>query len=181
MEKSTKFNLNTRTRILVYAAAAVIFIFLSEKFFFSNLGARIKNIDRQIKLKEVELKSGVSIQNKKEDIMTDFQTFKGYLNENSMSDADLEAGFLKEMEKIAQKSKVSIVSLTPGDKKSGIGGNEVFYADARIEATLDQFYSFLYEIQSSKLLIKIERMSISVKDENASALRADATISMTVL
>ena len=181
MEKNVNFNVNARTRMLVYLTAGVILIFLFVNFFFPALGLKIKNIDKQIKLKEVELKSAINIQNKKEDIAADYKAYNGYLAENKISEADMLAGFLKEVESIAQRTKVSIVNFTPGDQSREIGGNKVFYADARLEATPDQFYSFLNAIHASRLLIKVDKLVITAKDENASALRVDATISMTVL
>ena len=181
MKKLINFNLNPRARILAYVAGGVIFLFLFEKFFFSNLRARIKTIDKEIRLKEVELKTGVGIQDKKGQIGLDYKIYSGYLGDQKASAVDNQTAFLKELEGIAQKTGVSIVNLTPDNQSKEVGGSKVFYADARLEATVDQFYSFLGEIQNSKLLIKIDKLTISAKDENASSLRLDTTISMTAL
>jgi hypothetical protein len=183
LKKMMNFDLTPRAKLLAYVTAALVFVFIFEKLFFAPLRVRIKTVDKQIKLKELELKTGVAIQNKKESIMEDYKKYKSYLQdrESKPSDADLVAKFLKELENIAQRTHVSIVNLTPDDQIRTLDGNKIFYADARIEVTLDQFYSFLSEIQSSKLLIKIDKMAVSTKDENASALRMDATISMTAI
>jgi len=181
MKKIMNFNIDARTRTLIYVTGGLVLAFLFQKFFLSALNVKIKNISRQIQLKEVDLKSGTAIQNKKEMIAEDYKAYKDYLKDKGSSDTDVVAKFLKEVETIAQKTQIAIVSLTPDNESHEVGGNKVFYADAKIEANLDQFYSFLNEIQNSRLLIKIDKLGISVKDEAGSALRIDATISMTAV
>lgn len=179
IKKLMKFD--TRTKILAGVTMAVISIFVFEKFFFAGLRTRIKNIDREIKLKEVGLKSAIAIQNKKGTIELDYKAYKAYIDTKQLSDAGRVANFLKELESIAQKTRVSIINLTPNEQNKTIDGNKVFYADMRVEASIDELYAFLNEIQNSKLLIKVDKAAISTKDEAASTLRVDTTVSMTVL
>ena len=77
MKKFGSFD--TRTKMLAGLTAAVLFIFIFEKFFFAGLRLRIKTIDREIKVKEVGLKTAISIQGKKDTIEADYKAYKDYI------------------------------------------------------------------------------------------------------
>ena len=49
-----------------------------------------------------------------------------------------------------------------------------------MEGSLEQIINFLYKVGNSKLLIKLDRLSFSHKDEQASLLKAETTVSIAV-
>jgi len=123
----------------------------------------------------------MNIQNRKEFITEDNKAFDRYFGQGKDSDVKLVTDFLKEIEVIAQKTRVSIVNLSPENKSREEGGYKKFYADLRFEAASEQLYQFLNEIQNSRLLIKVEKIAITSRDESAASLKVDATISMAAL
>jgi len=174
-------NLNTRQNFLAAAAILLVALFLFEKLFLSGLRTKIRAMDQEIKKAETGLAVAMNVQARKEFITEDNKAYDRYFGQGKISDVKLVTDFLKEIEVIAQKTRISIVSLNPDNKPREDGGYKKFYADLRFEASSEQIHQFLNEIQNSGLLIKAEKIAITSRDESAASLRVDATISMAAL
>jgi hypothetical protein len=97
-----------------------------------------------------------------------------------LPDRELIATFLKETERLTQQSGVAIVDLTPDHSPSKTAGHTTYKAQLKAEAALEPILTFLYQLQNSRLLLRLDRFSLTPKDELASAIRLDATISVIV-
>ncbi|MFA6079359.1 MAG: hypothetical protein WC779_06415 [Candidatus Omnitrophota bacterium] len=173
-----KFKRNEK--ILLYATVAIVAAFIAQKFLFPGMKTKTKSSGSLITIAEARLKEGIEIQKRKADILADFKEFKGYLKTENMSELDITTGFLKEVESIAQASRVSIINLTPNNQPIDDGGYRRYTADLRVEGVAEEVFDFLKRIQSTKSLIKIDKMSIASKDEQASMLKLDTTISIAI-
>lgn len=173
--------INKREKILIYFIAALISFFLIERFLFSGLRGKSKAASQQIKVEEARLKSGLDIQKRKDKILAECKELKPYLEKvDGMSDQEVFAKFLKEAEKIAQDAGVSIVNLAPQSEVKEDGDYKKYDAEFRAEGSLTQIFNFVYKIQNSTLLIKLDRLSLSPKDEQASVMKIEAIISLVV-
>lgn len=170
-----------REKILIYAAAAVISIFVINKVFVSAARSGMSSLKSRIAGEEAKLRMGVEFQKRKEALVDEYKGYKEYLKKEKLPEADLFAKFLKEVENIARESRVSILSLNPQNKAEESDGYRKYTADLRMEATPEQFYDFLSRIQKSSLLLKIDKMSVTAKDESGGALRVEMLISIAIL
>ena len=173
--------INKREKMLAYAIGALVLFFLVEHFFFSGLRGRSKNIVQQIKLEENRLKSGLDIQKRKDRITAECKELKPYLEKaEGLSDQEIFAKFLKEAEKDAQEAGVSIMNLAPQSEIQDTAEYKQYNAEFRAEGSLAQIFSFIGKVQNDTLLLKIIKMSISAKDEQASVMKIEAVISLVV-
>lgn len=172
--------LKRNEKILLYATIAVISVFIAQKFLFSGMRTKAKSSLQQILIAEARLKEGIEIQKRKAAILADFKELKGYLKVENMSDLDIATGFLREVESMAQAAKVSIINLTPNNQPLEDGGYRRYTADLRVEGAAEEIFDFLKKIQASKTLIKIDKMSLAAKDEQANMLKLDTTISIAI-
>jgi len=172
--------LKQNEKLLLYATIAVVVIFVGQKLLFSGMKGKTKSSGSLITIAEARLKEGMEIQKRKSAILADFKEFKGYLNTENMPEADIATGFLREVESIAKAAKVSIINLTPNNEPLDDGGYRRYTADLRVEGASDQIFNFLKRIQISKSLIKIDKMSLAAKDEQANTLKLDTTISIAI-
>lgn len=174
-------NLNARQNFLAAAAVLLVALFLFDKLFLSGLRTKTKSMDQEIKKAETELAVAMNVQNRKELITEDNKAYDRYFGQGALSDVKIVTDFLKEIETIAKKTGISIVNLNPDNKAREEGGYKKFYADLRFEAASEQLYRFLNEIQNSGLLIKIEKITVTSRDESAASLKVDTTISIAAL
>jgi hypothetical protein len=171
--------LNRTQKLLSYAAAGVVFIFLLGRLSLFNFASKSKGLQQQIKVAEEMLKEALAVQKDKDSILQDYNKYSPYLDA-LLSDEENTAQFVKEIEKISQESGVSIINLNPDNKPQPFKEYKKLKADMRLEATSEQLINFLSKIQDDKLLIRLESLAITPKDEYASSLRVEATISIAI-
>ncbi len=174
--------LKRRDQIIASVIGIAVFIFLLERFVFSTLRLKIKELSQQIKAEEADLKSGIEIENDKDKIRSEYRSYQSYLKvaENA-SEQEVIAKFLKEIERMAQESGISIVNLSPQSQAESAAGYKKYNAELRAEGSPDKIYDFLYKIQNSALLIKLDKLNIAPKDPQAELLKLETTISLAVI
>jgi hypothetical protein len=173
--------INKRERLLAYAIAGLIGAFLIEKFLFSDLRGGAKKIEQQIKVEEAKLRLELDLQKRKDSIASELKDYKPYLDSmEGISEREISAKFLKEAEKMAQEAGTSIVSLSPKDEPQDMTDYIKHDADFKAEGTLSQIINFVGKVQNSRLLIMLDKMSLSPKDEQAGTMKIEATLSLIV-
>ena len=172
--------LNRRTKVLIATALGVVLVFVMERVFFSSLRAKMKNLHQQIKAQEAELKTDIAVQKRKELIQLNYEKNQVYFSMMSLSDRDIVAGFLKEIEGLAQASGVSIVRLSPQNESGQPAHHKEYSADLRIEGQAEQIFDFLFRLQSSPFLIQLAQLTIAPKDKDASFLKMEMMITLNV-
>lgn len=170
-----------REKILIYVIAGLVLFFLIERFLFSGLRGKTKSASQQVKVEEARLKAGLDIQKRKDRILAECKEFKPYLEKvEGISGQEVFAKFLKEIEKIAQESGVSIVNLTPQNEVQEESDYKKYDAEFRAEGNVSQVLTFVNKIQNNTLLLKLDKISLSPKDEQANLIKIEATISLVV-
>lgn len=168
-----------REKIILICALGVILIFLLEKTVFSGFRKKMKDLSKKISIQELAVKKGLNIQKSKDTILQEYKEYSKFLLKD-LNDRDINAGFLKEIEKITQESGLSVVNLAPEEKFTQAKEYKEYKANLRLEGSMEKLLSFLNKVQSSSLLIKLSKLSLISKDEQANVLRIDAVVSLIV-
>jgi len=169
-----------RQKILIYITCGIVGVFLMERFFFTSLRSKAKELNRQIKAEEANLKIGLEIQKRKERATKDYQDYRSFLSATEKSEKELFTGFLREIENLAQKSGLSILNLTPKNEPQNLKDYKKYTAELRAEASLENFIKFLEDLQNNSLLIKLDKLALTPKDEQGNILKLDATVSISI-
>jgi len=175
-----KIKLNQKQKILAYVVIGIVFVFLVERLFLSGLRGRLRGIAKEIKVEEARLRKILGVQNAKDRLSLDQKNYQGYLKTKKPEDSEATAELLKEVERLAKEAGLSVVNLNPqpaGEEKTEV---RQYKADLRVEANIEQVLNFLNRVQESKLLIKVDKLTLAPKDEQASLLKMEATLSMAV-
>ena len=151
-----------------------------ERFFFASLRAKGKVLNQQINAEEANLKIGLEIQKRKERATKDYQDYRSLLSAAEKPEKEIFTGFLREIENLAQKAGLSILNLTPKNEPQNFKDYKKYTADLRAEASLENFIKFLEDLQNSSLLIKLDKLALTPKDEQAVILKLDATVSISI-
>jgi len=168
-----------KERILIYITIFIVSIFLMEKFAISSLKLKLKRLRQQVKLQEVKLKKELEMRRRKNEIDSEYKHYQSYLKTGD-SDREAVGKFLKEVERIAKSSAVSIASLNPTVEPEQIEGYKKYKVNLRADVNMEQVSNFLYKVQESNLLIKVDKFSLASKNAMATSLRMDATISIAI-
>lgn len=168
-----------RERLLWVVMGALAVAFLGERFLLSGVRTRNRTLRQQITAEEVKLRTSIGMQKRKAAILSDQRKYADYFLFPA-DDRERIAAFLKETERIAQESGAAIVDLIPDNQPSKVAGQTRYAAQLKVEASMAQFLTLLHHLQDSRFLIKVDRFSLTPKDEQASSLRVDTTISLVV-
>jgi len=169
-----------RQKILIYITCGIVGIFLIEKFFFSSLRVKIKSLYQQIRVEEANLKAGIEVQKRKDSALKDYQDYKNYLSATEQSEKEQFTGFLREIEKLSQESGLSILNLTPKNEPENIKDYKKYTAELRAESSLENLFKFLEKLQNDNMLIKLDKFALTPKDELATILKLDSTVSISI-
>jgi hypothetical protein len=173
--------LDPKQKKIVYAVAALVALVIVERLFFSPLRTKLKNLNQQIRLEEAELKTGISMQKRKDVISGEIGRYQSYLEiSGSLPEREIVTKFLKEIEKMAGDAHISIISLSPQTQSRDFKDAVEYNADLRAEASPYRIFEFLEKIHASGMLIGLDKLTLAPKDEQASALRLDTTLSIIV-
>jgi len=180
MKLSEKTKITGRQKILIYITSGIVGVFLMERFFFANLRSKAKELNRQIKVEEANLKIGLEIQKRKERATEDYQDYRSFISAAEKPEKELFTGFLREIEDLAQKAGLSVLNLTPKNEPQNLKDYKKYTAELRAEASLENLIKFLENLQNNSLLIKLDKLALTPKDELANILKLDATVSISI-
>lgn len=166
-------------KLLLVITIGLVVLYLGDRLIFSGLRTRSQTLRQEIAAEEVRLRMGVSIQKRKGAMLNEQKKYAVYFLPTTQ-ERELIAKFLKETERIAQESKITIADLTPDNQPSKAAAQRTYKAQLKAEATLEQLLTFFSKLQASQLPIRLDRFSLTPKDEQASSLRLETTISMVV-
>lgn len=172
--------MSKKLRNTAFSLGGLVFIFLLFGFVLRPLMEKINKVQQDVKLAEARVRKGLTVQAKKDDIIKEYKIYKFYLNQKGISERQKLGNFLKELERISQEANLSITNLNPRDTKTE---EEIllYSADLKAEGDIEEILFFFSKVQESKLLVRVDKFSLSPKGKSANLLIFDAKIGMFLL
>lgn len=168
--------LSKREKYLFYSVIILTFLFSMERLVFHPLAAKLTLLNQEILDQEVKLKKALMLQGRREKILNEYEDYKGYLKIEASSREEVVARLLKEIERMARESKVSLVDIKPQAQPKKVGDYKKYGIEIESEAPMEQIVDFLYRLQNCGLLLRVEKLSLNPKDKPAESLKADMVI-----
>lgn len=165
---------------MLYTASAAITVIFLANFIFAVLGGRLRQFNKQTKVSEAKLKQILEIQKAKSVVEEECRTYKSFLESEKWDDRRIVEELLKGTERIAKDARVSVINLSPQQTPEQTKECKKYKADLRIDASLDQIFNLLRGIENSKLLIKVEKLTIASKNEEADVLKSEMTVTIAI-
>ena len=175
-----QIKLNKREAIIAGCLGALLFVFILDKVFLSGMRERLSELNTRIKNEESRLLEGAKIEHKKGQISDEHERYKIFLDIMKEPGKEILTRFLKEAETIVKAAGGSVVSFSPRTDPEIKKDHVKYLADLQIEIDPQQLFKFFFNIEESKLLIKLDSFSLSPKNEQANILKLDSVLSMSV-
>jgi len=170
LPKKEKFILS----VVVFFISLVIL----DRLIISPVFSKMKSLDKEIHLKESDIKKNLSILAQKDKILAENAKYSSFLN-SFESGEDQAASSLKEIEDYANKASVYLIDMKPSTAKEA-GTAKKYLISLSCEAQMEQLISFMYNIENSKELLTIEKCQISPKAKESSVASCSMVISKTI-
>jgi hypothetical protein len=172
-----KWAIPKRTLVAAASLLALIFIALA---MLVGLASSVRSLDERVLAAEAEVRRLETIKARKDEIEREYRSRGGFSEIEGLSDKEIYVRFLREVEKISKECGLVVVNLNPQTDVESGSEKKKYLADLRAEAELTSAISFLSGVQNSAYPLKIERLSFSPKNEDASVLKLETVLSISI-
>lgn len=164
-------NVTKRERLLVAGTISVALLAVAYNFVIEPVIGQWNSLDRKIRDKEVTLKKHSRILRDKNSIEKMKTEYAKYLGVKKLTPEEESAVVLSRIEKTARDTNVKITNIKPLSYKP-FGNYDKSTFRVATESKLSELIKFIYELQSSDQLLKVERMVLRAKEGDATTIKS---------
>ncbi len=158
--------LSKREKVVFYVAIVAVAWALFDRLLFSPVIQRMESLSTEIQNKESDRKRMSFILSQKDRIVAESAKYIKFLSKAKNVDEETTT-ILKEIEEIANNNSMYIVDLKPlGLRETGQA--KKYTVSITCEGQMEDVFKFMYNIESSPQLLRIERCEIIPKSTESS-------------
>ena len=165
--------------MLVIAALFVLLALFYRLLLGPSLG-RMKELDESIAKEEDVIKQNMRFLGYRERIVNEASAFKAFYTQDVRSEDEVIADFLKKLELMGTKAKVDLSKISPAGQDYQ-KDRVKYFATMDCSGKLEDVTNFVYTINNSQELIKVEKMALSGNARNAEVVQASLTVSKMIV
>ena len=167
--------LTKREKQIFYVCVSLVSVLILQGIVFKPLADKLSDLNHEIQLKETKLIKGLRAEKQRDLILKVYKGYEGYLKVKG-SDEEIVSELLREIERLARESAVSISDIKPQSTNKRSMYKE-YTIEVRSEATLKDIITFLYRLNNSVLLLRVEKLVLTLKEENSDTLKVNMLLS----
>jgi Tfp pilus assembly protein PilO len=172
-------HLSKRERIIFYVAAGSILLTILDRLIVYPVISKIRFLGEEIQQEKTRIKRDLHILAQKERIIKESKKYARY-SVQDLSSEEVTTSLLKEIGDLANATSVYLIDIKPtGIKEEAVYRR--YYVNISCEAQMEQLTNFMYSVENSASLLKVEKYNISPKAEESSIARCTMTISKTAI
>ncbi|MBU2102273.1 MAG: GspMb/PilO family protein [Candidatus Omnitrophota bacterium] len=172
-------HLSTREKIVLYVTIAVVSVMVLDRLIVAPVVSRIRSLNKEITDAQHSVVLNSRIVAQKDRILVEGAKYVSFLSSDKTEEEETTA-LLKDLEAIATGASVYLSDMKPAAAK--VEGPAIKYmVTLTCEGQMDQIIDFIYNVESSKKLLVIEKYEIIPKSKESSTAQASMTISKTVI
>jgi Tfp pilus assembly protein PilO len=167
-------NLSKKEKIGLMVAAVIFFLAFSDRLILNPINRRIQQVNQEIKTSEKQLKMGLYNLSQKETIISEYGKYSQYFKSLGSEEEDT-AAILSEIETVAKKSNMTLLNLKPLPSKDK-GFYKEYSIEVETEGTIESLINFIYRLNTSTQLLRVEKLRLSLKDKDSGLIKAPLLI-----
>jgi len=166
--------LSKKEKAGLFIAAAFVFFSILDRAVIAPINNGIKEVSHKIEANEKRLKEQLRYLNQKDAISREYQ---GYANavEKKLSEEEETAKMLSEIEDLSKKSSVYLIDIKPRPSRQTDFYKE-YMVEIEVESGMESLMNFLHQLNASPQLLRAEKLRISLKEKDSSAVKASLLI-----
>jgi DNA-directed RNA polymerase subunit F len=172
-------HLSKRERLILYVALGFISLTILDRLIIYPVLSKMKSLNEEIQEEKTRIKRDLHILAQRDRITKESQRYTRYSTQG-LSIEEVTTLLLKEIGELAEKTSVYLIDIKPTGTKEEVVYRK-YFVTLSCEAQMQQIIDFMYKIESSNNLLKIEKYNISQKSEESSIARCSMTISKTAI
>lgn len=172
-------NLTRREKRIFYLTIAVIAFSLAYNFIIEPPSAKWSQLNQQIVKKEIELKRNIIYLQQKDRIKQGYGKYADYIR-RSGSDEEEMAILLNTVEQQARSSGIHIANIRPKPIQT-LGLYNKYILEMNCEAQMERYIEFIYNLQKSAQLIRVEKIKLTSQGKGNPLLNARLVITKVLI
>ncbi len=171
--------LKPREKKILYVVLALLVLLLGYHGVWTPMTEKIGTLDDEIFTMEMKLRKAKILIRQSAEVRAETEKYVNLDQLNAVSDEEETARLLSLIEETARKTGCSLSDVKPEAVKTD-KWTKRFQVELYTESSMEQLISFVYELEHSPQILKIERVTASPKEEKSPTLRSQLTVVRTV-
>ena len=171
--------ISQREKYILYLSIVVLGFVFIDRIIFSPIMKVLNNLDKQTLVQEGELEKSVRILNNEDSITAEYNKNVQSLKKSSSNDEEI-AALSSEIEELARKTSVLIKNIKPLSVEE-MGLYTKYKIDVEAETEMSYLMDFIYQLEKSPQLVKVDKISLSPQKKNSPVLKAFLVISKSLI
>lgn len=155
--------LTKRERIIFFLTIAIICVSLSFNYIFKPLVKKFNFLNQEILTYKIKLEKAFRLLEEREGIKAKYTKVSSLVKEN-VSEEELLASILSELENLAKLSGLRITDIRPQSPKA-LRTHKEFLIEVKQEGQIQAFLRFIYELENSGYLLRIKKLQLNPKTD----------------
>lgn len=172
-------NLSQREKRLFYLTISLLAILFIYRFVIKPVVVNWKDLDEKISVSGLKLEKSQKMLNLKSRIQRDYERYASSVRMTGSEEEEM-AKFLTEIESLARSSSVHISGIKPLPIKK-VDFYKKYIVELEAEGDINQVSRFIYDIQNSPQLLKIDKFSLSTKGAGTNLLKCNILVSKVLI
>jgi hypothetical protein len=173
-------SLNDKQKKLLAVTLVILVIALFDRLLIGPTMSRLSSIDEEIVKEEESIKKDMKFLSHKDRIIKQSQELAPYYTEKISTDEEMNAGFLRIIERLAEDATVNLIKVTPSpgvDEKDYLK----YQADLECSGKLPDVIKFMHLMNTSRDLLKVVKFNLGAKKGEGDEVKATMTVSKIVI
>jgi len=168
--------LNNKEKGLIIIIGLLLGVFMIKSFILSPIYEKIGIYTQEADKSKMVIRKYLALENNRTEILKAQKQIEGYSSLKG-TDEDKSAMVMSRVEAEARRAKLQILDMNSTGASKVKGGVVTLYRiSLRAEGQLSNVLDFISGIESANILLQVEKIVLSVKDETGNLLKIDATI-----
>jgi hypothetical protein len=171
--------MSAREKAGIAVAAIVVLVVFVDRFIVNPMSARMHRLNREIKASENDLRLDTGLAGQKDAVSAEYGKYSAYVRKSG-SDEEEQTKMLSEIEELERKSGVSPANMKSLAPKT-VDFWKKYEVELEVEGEMEQVVNFLYLLNSSPQLLRSEKVTLSPRDRDSTAVRAKLNVTKVVM
>ncbi|PIS34042.1 MAG: hypothetical protein COT38_02180 [Candidatus Omnitrophica bacterium CG08_land_8_20_14_0_20_41_16] len=167
--------LNSKEKTLVISIGVLLILFVLKIFVLGPIYDKTSTYAQEIEQAKLTMRKYMALEHNRTEILKAQKQIEGYSSLKG-TDEDKSAMVMSKIEAEARRSKLQISDMNSAGVTKVKGGVTLYRINLSSEGQLKNFLDFISGIEGANILLQVEKINLSVKDENIGLLKIDLVI-----
>ena len=167
--------LNSKEKILAISIGALLVLLVLKVFVLGPIYEKTSIYSGEIEQGKVAIRKYMALEHNRAEILKAQKQIEGYSSLKG-TDEDKSAMVMSKIEAEARRAKLQILDMNSAGVTKVKGGVTLYRMNLSAEGQLKNFLDFISGIEGANILLQVEKITLSVKDESIGLLKIDMVI-----